>query len=129
MPRQGQRFGWLDIGLTLRRAGGRGVGGGEAAMVGPRQGQLSPSVEVAEITPAATLVIWRSAPAAPTDTTEEAAEPATFEPEMLVGPVWGAEAVELLPSTTAPLRPAATVTLLPMTKALLAAMVLLLPIE
>ena len=33
---------------------------------------LIASVDVAEITPGATLVIWRSLPAAPTETTDEA---------------------------------------------------------
>ena len=61
---------------------------------------LIASVEVDEITPGATLVIWRSLPARPTDTTAVAGVPAAVPPYIAYVPVLGAAVTELEPSAT-----------------------------
>ena len=58
------------------------------------------SVLVAETTPAATLVIWRSEPSTPTDTTEVGAVAATVPPLRENTPAFGAVVTEPAPSAT-----------------------------
>ena len=88
---------------------------------------LIASVDVAETTPAATLVTCRSAPVAPTETTAVGAVPAAVPPLIVNAPVLGADTVVALPIPTEPSRPAEIEILLPSAKALLAATLLLLP--
>ena len=61
---------------------------------------LTASVEVALSVPAATLVTWRSAPPAPTDTTEAGAVAAALPPVRSNTPVLGAPVTDPAPSAT-----------------------------
>ena len=90
---------------------------------------LTASVLAAETTPAATLVIWRSALNAPTETTAVGAVAAAVPPLSVNAPVLGAATVVALPIATEPVRLAAIVMLLPIANALFALIVLLLPSE